>query len=136
MRNNADEINRLAGAATSKRKPDNKEKTYTLPSLPDTKDIRALALSVEPEIFEVYYSLMKDEEAPPAVRKSCADALLDRAKGKPEQAVTQTVKIERPEVSINEVARMMTYAIRDSRERGVEFKEDIQGTAIEVDEKP
>lgn len=67
-----------------------------LPELPDTTDIKKLAQSVEGRIFRTYYDLMINEETPAAVRKACADALADRARGKPvgEQVVEETKKVE------------------------------------------
>lgn len=59
-----------------------------LPSLPMEADIHKKALAVEHDIFATYYTLMTDPEVPPAVRKACADALADRARGKPEQGIT------------------------------------------------
>lgn len=64
-----------------------------LPVLPDSTDIRERAKAVEPQIFETYYKLMVSEETPPAIRKSCADALADRARGKAAQSVEVTGKI-------------------------------------------
>lgn len=86
--------------------------------LPDTKDLKELAQAVETDIFETYYKLMKHPKTPASVKKACADALADRAKGRAEQAITQTVKNERPDASLEEVARMILFAMRDAKERG------------------
>lgn len=64
-----------------------------LPVLPESTDIRDRAKSVEGDIFAIYYTLMMDEETPPAIRKSCADALADRARGKPAQSIDMTAKV-------------------------------------------
>jgi hypothetical protein len=88
-----------------------------LPDLPDTKDMKELCKSVQHISFETYYELMTSTEVPPTVRLAAANAITDRGLGKPEQAVTQTVTIERPEVGINEVARMMLFAMRDKEEK-------------------
>lgn len=63
-----------------------------LPKLPDSKDIRERARAVEDDIFSTYYKIMMDVEAPPAVRKACADSLADRARGKAEQSIKQTIE--------------------------------------------
>lgn len=65
----------------------------TLPPLPESTDIRERAKAVEPDIFLTYYNMMMSEETPPAIRKSCADALADRARGKPAQSMEIQGKI-------------------------------------------
>jgi hypothetical protein len=45
--------------------------------------------------------------------------LADRKYGKAEQAVTQTVKVERTDVSMAEVARMLAFAERSAIEKPV-----------------
>lgn len=87
--------------------------------LPDTSDIKELAKVVIPEIFKTYYSIMKNPLAPTATRKACADALLDRAVGKAEQAITQKVEIKRDDVSMEEVARRMLLISRQAKEEGL-----------------
>ena len=86
------------------------EKALPPPDLPDTQDIRDMARSVEAQIFRTYYELMTDDLAPPAVRKSCADALADRARGKPEQSVAQTVTVKR-EITDEELARRLLFNV-------------------------
>lgn len=90
-----------------------------LPVLPDSTDIRDRAKAVEGDVFAVYYRLMMDKESPPAVRKACADALADRARGKPEQSVVASVKVERRDVSMDQVARMIMFSLESARQRGV-----------------
>lgn len=93
-----------------------------LPPLPDTKDIKELALAVEDKVFETYYTLMMDSNTPAATRKACADALADRAKGKAEQAISQKVEVETSiDVSVEEVARLMLFAQRDAIEKGIDI---------------
>lgn len=65
-----------------------------LPVLPDNKDIRERAKAVEDDIFATYYRIMMSETAPVSVRKSCADALADRARGKPAQSVEHTGRVQ------------------------------------------
>ena len=64
-----------------------------LPALPDSTDIRERAKAVESDIFKTYYTLMMAESTPPAIKKSCADALADRARGKPAQSMEIQGKI-------------------------------------------
>ncbi len=105
----------------------------TIPDLPDTKDLGKLALHIEADIFKTYYILMMSSETPPAVKKSCADALADRAKGKPLQEVAQTIKVETKDVGLDKIARMMLFAQRDARERGMLTEDVIDVEAEEVD---
>jgi hypothetical protein len=119
-RNRADR-QKEAEKIAQKRKPEVKS-PIDLPDLPDSSDIRDLALAVEPEIFKTYYSLMMDPEVAAATRKACCDALLDRAKGRPQQEVTQKIEVEHVDVSMEEVARMMLHAQRDAVERGLDLK--------------
>lgn len=65
-----------------------------IPELPDSTDIRERAKAVEPDIFKTYYTLMMAETTPPAIRKSCADALADRARGKPAQSMEIQGKVQ------------------------------------------
>lgn len=64
-----------------------------LPVLPDSAHISDMAKAVERDIFATYYKLMMADGTPPAIKKSCADALADRARGKPAQAVEHTGKV-------------------------------------------
>lgn len=120
---------------TSERAKNPDDPDFVMPSLPDTKDIRELALAVEDDIFKTYYKLMMNNSAPPAVRKSCADALADRAKGKPEQAITKKVEVTTKDVSLEKVARMIAFSIRDSREKGLIEEEVIDVTPEKEDDE-
>lgn len=66
---------------------------FALPPLPESTDIRERAKAVEADIFLTYYTMMMDEGTPAAIRKSCADALADRARGKPAQSMEIAGKI-------------------------------------------
>ena len=101
----------------SKKEPDAELKK--LPDLPSTKDIKDRCKEAMPMVFETYYELMTDEEGPHTVRLAAANAIMDRGIGKAEQAAPQSVKIERPEANIAEVARMLAFAMRDAKEKGV-----------------
>lgn len=72
-----------------------------LPPLPESTDIRERAKAVEPDIFMTYYTMMMSDETPPAIRKSCADALADRARGKPAQSMEIQGKITHETLIIN-----------------------------------
>jgi len=73
-----------------------KKEEAMLPTLPDDTDIHKRALAVEADIFRTYYTLMTDPTAPAAVRKACADALAERARGKVSQDVTIAGDDKRP----------------------------------------
>jgi hypothetical protein len=51
-------------------------------------DVRALAQTHTPSAIETLVDVMQDAEAPAAARVMAANALLDRAHGKPPQAIT------------------------------------------------
>jgi len=90
------------------------------PNLPDTEDITALSKFVEKDIFKTLYVLMQSEKTPPAVRKSCADTLLDRGRGKPQQNVTQEITHKRADATISDVARMIKFAQRKEKEKVID----------------
>lgn len=73
--------------------PPKQAEPVTLPVLPDSTDIRERAKAVEADIFRTYYTLMMSDATPPAIKKACADALADRARGKPAQSVDLTAKV-------------------------------------------
>lgn len=66
----------------------------TLPVLPDTEEIRDLARLVMPSAFKVLYTMMMSDATPPAIRKSCAETLIDRGYGKAPQAIEHTGKVQ------------------------------------------
>ena len=86
-----------------------------LPELPDSTDIRDRAKAVEGDIFEVYYRLMKSETTPPAIRKSCADALADRARGKPAQSVEIQGKITHETLIIQRAPRTIDMPVLEGK---------------------
>lgn len=87
------DYDKMYGQEVSVPKAASEAKPVTLPDLPDSTDIRERAKAVETDIFRTYYTLMMAEGTPPAIRKSCADALADRARGKPAQSVDLTAKV-------------------------------------------
>lgn len=88
------DYDRLYGATTAPPvKSEKPVEVVPLPELPDNTDIRERAKAVEHDIFKTYYTLMMAESTPPAIKKSCADALADRARGKPAQSTEITGKI-------------------------------------------
>ncbi len=51
-------------------------------------EVRELARALSVEAIETHAAIMRDVEAPPAARGASANAILDRAWGKPAQAIT------------------------------------------------
>lgn len=51
-------------------------------------EVRELARALSVEAIETHAAIMRDLDAPPAARGASANAILDRAWGKPAQAVT------------------------------------------------
>lgn len=92
------------------------EDAAKLPPLPDNADIRESARAVENEIFRTYYDMMVNPETPAAVRKSCADALADRARGKPAQDGTKKDKDEnKPTTKIGNLKEKILKAIPNDK---------------------
>ena len=89
---NVDEDGNVFGKQTPVPKP--VAPPVALPVLPDSTDIRERAKAVEHDIFKTYYTLMMAENTPPAIKKSCADALADRARGKPAQSMDISAKVQ------------------------------------------
>lgn len=95
-----------------------KQKNIVLPPMPDTKDIRERSKAVEDDIFKVYYELMMDEDVAPSVRKSCADALADRARGKPAgEAPHVAVQINNSFVPDDEVVRQLNFIMAAAKQK-------------------
>lgn len=88
----------------------------SLPALPDTTDIRELASAVEADIFHTYFELMTSPDTPPAVKKASADALADRARGKPAGESAPVA----PAVAFNnyELARRIAYVLAKAVHNG------------------
>ena len=61
------------------------------PKIPE--DVRTLARAHTREAIETHIEIMRDKDAPPAARGASANAILDRAYGKPAQAIDATVNI-------------------------------------------
>jgi hypothetical protein len=59
-----------------------------------TGDVRELAKKYTAEAVETLAKIMRSEEAPPAARTAAASALLDRAYGRPAQAVDAMVTVQ------------------------------------------
>jgi hypothetical protein len=91
------------------------KKPVPLPVLPDSTDIRERAKAVETDIFMTYYTLMVDEETPPAIRKSCADALADRARGKPAQSIDMTAKVTHETLIIQRTPKTLDLPVVEGK---------------------
>lgn len=90
-------------------------KPVTLPDLPDNADIKARAQAVEADIFSTYYTIMMDDEAPLSVRKSCADALADRARGKPAQEIEHSGKVQFEQLIIMRTPKTIDLPVVDGK---------------------
>jgi len=56
------------------------------------KEVRAQAMQHSAEAIEVLVKLMRNEKAPPAARAAAANAVLDRAVGKPESSLNAKIE--------------------------------------------
>ncbi len=83
-----------------------------------TAEVREIARQYTTEAVETLVSVMRDKGASDAAKVSAANALLDRGFGKPSIHV-EPIKLEKPEASMEEVARMLVFSLRDAEERGV-----------------
>ncbi len=73
-----------------------------IPSLPDTANILELARAEENAAFKVIIDMMNDPEAPSAVRKSCAELVIDRSRGKAAQEGSKNNKdLDKDKRSVN-----------------------------------
>jgi hypothetical protein len=70
------------------------ERMESLPALPEGAGIKEMAQSVMEDVFATYYSIMMDDSAPMGIRKQCADAIADRAVGKPAQEIEHSGKVQ------------------------------------------
>jgi hypothetical protein len=59
-------------------------------------DVQELARQHTPEAIETLAAIMRDKKAPPAARATAANALLDRAYGRPPQTVNAKVSSRPP----------------------------------------
>ena len=108
---------------------------FALGELPDTDDIRELCEASQKDVFKVYRDLMTDEEVPPTVRLAAANAIADRGLGKPEKAAAPVAEVKTPQLGLDEIARRMTFALRDARERGTLPTENEVAPDDQVDEQ-
>lgn len=94
--------------------------SVNLPRLTDSNDIRELSKAVEKDIFETYYELMMNEEVSDSVRKACADALADRARGKPAgEAPHVAVQINNSFIPDDELVRRINFLSAAAKINGV-----------------
>lgn len=98
------------------------ETTLYLPE--DTDDIVKLAEVGAPQLMRKAVALAAESDNLMAVLSTLKE-LTDRAHGKAQQSVTQTIELgEKQTKSLEEVARMMLFAKRDAEERGIELQPD------------
>lgn len=86
-----------------------------IPLLPDTSDIRELARAAENTAFKVLYDMMIDEDAPAAVRKACADAIIDRSRGKAAQEGTKKDDQKEKPTKIGDLKQKILKAIPNDK---------------------
>jgi hypothetical protein len=78
-------------------------------------DVRELAKKYTAEAVEILAKIMRSEEAPPAARTAAASALLDRAYGRPAQAVDAMLTVQH---SVSDQAAEVLRALSErARER-------------------
>ena len=70
------------------------DRADTIEAMKIIADVRTLAREIAPEALETLKSVMLDTKAPPAARIGAATAILDRAYGKPGQAVNVSSAVE------------------------------------------
>ena len=108
---NVDEDGNVFGKQTPVPKP--VAPPVVLPVLPDSTDIRERAKAVEADVFATYYKLMMAIDTPPAIKKSCADALADRARGKPAQSMEIQGKITHQTLIIQRTPKTVDLPVID-----------------------
>lgn len=127
------ENKRLAEERARAKIRDATPETFEVPDivdLPQTDDLKELAGSAIPHLVRRAINLAAMSDNLPQVL-SVLKELADRKYGKAEQAVTQTVKVERADVSLEQVARMLAFA-----ERAVIEKDAIDLVPIEAVDGP
>lgn len=92
-----------------------KEAEVKIPALPDTSDIRELARAAENTAFKVLYDMMIDAEAPAAVRKACADAIIDRSRGKAAQEGNKKDEEKEKPTKIGDLKQKILKAIPNDK---------------------
>lgn len=82
------------------------------------RKVRELAVEHTEEAFMTLVSIMRDEEASRYERRAAAESILDRAVGKPMQAVRHTddegnVLLIEDGYTLNDVARRIAFALEE-----------------------
>ncbi len=79
---------------------------------PEMKQAKAASKAATPDMVRILVEIASDPEAPPAARVLAADKVLDRAFGKPAQAVALEIEHKgdtaTPELVRHELARLLT----------------------------
>lgn len=86
--------------------------------LPDTNDLKTLAASGVPLLMKKAMLLAYQSDNLTQVL-AVAKEINDRAYGKAEQSVSAKVEMIPQERSLQEIAHMMLFAMRDAKERGL-----------------
>lgn len=75
--------------------------------LPDTTDITELAKFASPYAFKALFEVMQDVRAPANIRHQAATAIIDRAHGRPKQAMDVS-----GDLRVNVLANVLSNAMR------------------------
>ena len=87
-------------------------------------NLRELCRTHTEKAIQSLASIMVDEDQPAAARITAANTLLDRGYGKAVAHVELKTN-DTPQLALDEVARMMAFAIRDKQERDTIIEQDI-----------
>jgi len=98
-------------------------------------ELKQLARKHTKESINRVVEIMRDRDAPHTATLAAVTILLDRGYGKPSQHIEAIVK-ERPDIALDEVARMMLFAMRDAEERQIEDKSVINVKLLKDDKSP
>ncbi len=85
-------LREVVNTAQNLGKTDLRERLHV--SLPDTDNIKELAQAATPAAIRALVNIVVDEDASPTSKIAASTALLDRAHGKPHQAVDLSARVQ------------------------------------------
>ncbi len=85
--------------------------------LPDTDDVAELAKAASPHAFKVLGEVMLDARVPMQVRERAATAVIDRAHGRPKQALDVSGEIKHKHSVVSEALRLAQVIDNEPDER-------------------